>query len=332
MLTQRNLVSNARTLAALWRFTAADVLLHALPIFHIHGLFVAINVTLAAGSSLKFLPRFDVEQVLAALPQASVMMGVPTFYVRLLKDPRLNRDLTARCRLFVSGSAPLLIETHREWFERTGHRLLERYGMSETGMNTSNPYGGERIPGSVGPALPGIDIRISDAASGAPLPAGAIGMIEVRGPNVFSGYWKQPEKTRAEFRADGFFMTGDLGQMDARGYVYIVGRAKDLVISGGYNIYPKEIEAELDRLPGVAESAVFGVPHPDFGEGVTAAVVLATGAPAAPEAELLQALRLRLAAYKLPKRLIFMADLPRNSMGKVEKKLLRERFAQLYQP
>ncbi|MGA8708446.1 MAG: malonyl-CoA synthase [Steroidobacteraceae bacterium] len=332
MLTQRNLVSNARTLAALWRFTAADVLLHALPIFHIHGLFVAINVTLAAGSSLKFLPRFDVEQVLAALPQASVMMGVPTFYVRLLKDPRLNRELTARCRVFISGSAPLLIETHREWFERTGHRLLERYGMSETGMNTSNPYGGERIPGSVGPALPGIDIRISDAASGAPLPAGAIGMIEVKGPNVFSGYWKQPEKTRAEFRADGFFMTGDLGQMDARGYVYIVGRAKDLVISGGYNVYPKEIEVELDRLPGVAESAVFGVPHPDFGEGVTAAVVLATDAPAAPEAELLRALRLRLAAYKLPKRLIFMADLPRNSMGKVEKKLLRERFARLYQP
>jgi len=330
MLTQRNLVSNARTLAAFWRFTADDVLLHALPIFHIHGLFVAINVTLAVGSSLIFLPRFDVDQVLAALPQASVMMGVPTFYVRLLRDPRLNRELTARCRVFISGSAPLLTETHREWFERTGHRLLERYGMSETGMNTSNPYEGERVPGSVGPALPGIDIRISDAVSGASVPAGEIGLIEVRGPNVFAGYWQQPEKTRAEFRADGYFMTGDLGHVDARGYLFIVGRAKDLVISGGYNIYPKEIEIELDRLPSVAESAVFGVPHPDFGEGVTAAVVCTMDAPAPPEAELLQALRQRLAAYKLPKRLIFMPDLPRNSMGKVEKKVLRERFAQLY--
>ena len=331
MLTQRNLVSNARTLAALWRFTGADVLLHALPIFHIHGLFVAINVTLAAGSSLCFLRRFDIEQVIAALPRVSLMMGVPTFYVRLLKDQRLTRELTGGCRLFISGSAPLLVETHREWFDRTGHRLLERYGMSETGMNTSNPYEGERIPGSVGLALPGIDVRISDTATGAPVAAGEIGMIEVRGPNVFAGYWKQPEKTRAEFRADGFFVTGDLGQLDARGYLYIVGRAKDLVISGGYNIYPKEIESELDRLPGVVESAVFGLPHPDFGEGVTAAVVCAAGVVAPLEAELLQALRQRLAAYKLPKQLIFMADLPRNSMGKVEKKLLRERFARLYQ-
>jgi malonyl-CoA/methylmalonyl-CoA synthetase len=332
LLTQRNLVANARALAALWRFSPEDVLLHALPIFHIHGLFVAINVTLAAGSSLLFLSRFDPERVLAHLPQASVMMGVPTFYVRLLKDPRLNRELTAHCRVFISGSAPLPIETHREWLARTGHALLERYGMSETGMNTSNPYDGERVPGSVGLPLPDVSLRIVDAPSGDPLPVGEIGMIEVKGPNVFAGYWRQPDKTRAEFRADGYFMTGDLGNVDARGYVFIVGRSKDLVISGGYNIYPKEIESEIDRLPGVIESAVFGVPHPDFGEGVTAAVVRAPGASALTEAEALQALRARLASYKLPKRFIFVDDLPRNSMGKVEKRLLRERYADTYRP
>jgi len=330
LLTQRNLIANARTLAALWRFSPADVLLHALPIFHIHGLFVAINVTLAAGSSLLLLPRFDPDRVLGHLPQASVMMGVPTFYVRLLKDPRLTRELTAHCRVFISGSAPLLIDTHREWLARTGHMLLERYGMSETGMNTSNPYEGERVPGSVGLPLPDVSLRIVDAANGDPLPRGEIGMIEVQGPNVFAGYWRQPDKTRAEFRADGYFMTGDLGKVDARGYVFIVGRSKDLVISGGYNIYPKEIEAEIDRLPGVLESAVFGVPHPDFGEGVTAAVVRAPGAGGLTEAEVLQALRARLASYKLPKRLIFVADLPRNSMGKVEKKLLRQRYVDTY--
>lgn len=330
MLTQANLVSNARTLASVWRFSPADVLLHALPIFHIHGLFVAINVSLAAGSSLLFLPRFEPESVLRQLPQASVMMGVPTFYVRLLKDARLNRELSARCRVFISGSAPLLAETHREWFERTGHRLLERYGMSETGMNTSNPYDGERIPGSVGLPLPDVSLRIVDASVGRPLPVGDIGLIEVRGPNVFAGYWRQPEKTRAEFRDDGYFITGDLGHIDARGYLYIVSRAKDLVISGGYNVYPKEIEAEIDRLPGVVESAVFGVPHPDLGEGVTAAVVRAPDVPGLSEAEVLQALRTRLASYKLPRRLIFVEDLPRNSMGKVEKKLLRERYADAY--
>ena len=332
MLTQQNLLSNARTLAMLWEFTPGDVLLHALPIFHIHGLFVAINVTLAAGSSLLFLPRFDVDAVLRRLPQASVMMGVPTYYVRLLKEPRLDAALTAGCRLFISGSAPLLIETHREWQARTGQVLLERYGMSETGMNTSNPYAGERVPGSVGLPLPGIELRITDPLSGAPLTGQEIGMIEVRGPNVFAGYWRQPEKTRQEFRADGFFITGDLGRRDARGYVYIVGRSRDLVISGGYNIYPKEIETEIDALPGVVESAVFGVPHPDLGEGLTAAVVRAA-APPAPllgEAEALAALRTRLAAYKLPKRILFVDELPRNSMGKVEKKLLRERYAQLY--
>jgi malonyl-CoA/methylmalonyl-CoA synthetase len=329
LLTQRNLVSNARTLARAWRFTADDVLLHALPIFHIHGLFVAINVTLAAGSRLLFLPRFDVDLVLRHLPDASVMMGVPTFYVRLLKDVRLNRELAAGCRVFISGSAPLLIETHEEWRRRTAQMILERYGMSETGMNTSNPYDGDRVPGSVGLPLPGVELRINDTRTGDTVPRGEIGMIEVRGPNVFAGYWRQPEKTRAEFRDDGFFITGDLGRVDARGYLTIVGRAKDLVISGGYNIYPKEIETELDALPGVSESAVFGVPHPDFGEGVTAVVVRAAGVPLS-EAEALAALRVRLAAYKLPKRVIFVEDLPRNSMGKVEKKLLRERYAGLY--
>ena len=329
MLTQRNLLSNARTLASVWQFTADDVLLHALPIFHIHGLFVAINVTLAAGSSLIFLPRFDPGLVLQQLSNASVMMGVPTFYVRLLKDPRLDTKLTAHCRLFISGSAPLLPDTHAAWRARTGHVLLERYGMSETGMNTSNPYAGERIPGSVGLPLPEVNVRIT-GPDGALLPAGEIGMIEVKGPNVFGGYWRQPEKSRAEFREDGYFITGDLGRTDARGYLYIVGRGKDLVISGGYNVYPKEIETEIDALPGVLESAVFGVPHPDFGEGVTAAVVRAEGAPLLSEAEALATLRARLAAYKLPKRLLFMDDLPRNSMGKVQKNLLRERYADLY--
>jgi malonyl-CoA/methylmalonyl-CoA synthetase len=330
MLTQRNLISNARTLVAVWQFTSEDVLLHALPIFHIHGLFVAINVTLAAGSHLLFLPRFDVDLVLRHLPDASVMMGVPTFYVRLLKDARLNRELASACRVFISGSAPLLVETHQEWQQRTGQMILERYGMSETGMNTSNPYDGERVPGSVGLPLPGVELRITDTRSGAVVPTGTIGMIEVRGPNVFCGYWRQPEKTRAEFRDEGFFITGDLGRIDTRGYVTIVGRAKDLVISGGYNIYPKEIESEIDALPGVTESAVFGVPHPDFGEGVTAVVVCAIGAPALSEADAVAALRLRLAGYKLPKRVIFVEELPRNSMGKVQKKVLRERYAGLY--
>lgn len=330
MLTQRNLLSNARTLASVWAFTAEDVLLHALPIFHIHGLFVAINVTLAAASRMIFLPRFDPDLVLRHLPDASVMMGVPTFYVRLLKDPRLSRELTARCRVFISGSAPLLLDTQQAWLARTGHALLERYGMSETGMNTSNPYAGERVPGSVGLPLPDVRLRIADE-HGTPLPSGEIGMIEISGPNVFAGYWPPSDKSRDDFRDDGYFMTGDLGRSDARGYVYIVGRAKDLIISGGYNVYPKEIEAEINALPGVLESAVFAVPHPDFGEGVTAAVVRAAGAQRPTETEALLALRARLAAYKLPKRLLFLDQLPRNSMGKVQKKLLRERYASLYE-
>jgi malonyl-CoA/methylmalonyl-CoA synthetase len=330
MLSQANLVSNARTLAAQWHFTSEDVLLHALPIFHIHGLFVAINITLAAGSSIIFLPRFDPDLVLRHLARASVMMGVPTFYVRLLKDPRLDRSVTAQCRLFISGSAPLLSDTHRQWAERTGHRLLERYGMSETGMNTSNPYTGERVPGSVGLPLPDVSLRITDVTSGAALLSGEVGMIEVKGPNVFVGYWRQPDKTRADFREDGYFITGDLGRIDARGYVFIIGRNKDVVISGGYNVYPKEIETELDALPGIFESAVIGLPHPDFGEGVTAVIVRSEGALEPTDIQALTALRARLAAYKLPKRFIFVDQLPRNSMGKVQKNLLREQYAGIY--
>ena len=330
VLTHGNLLSNARALAELWRFVPADVLLHALPLFHIHGLFVAINTVLAARASVLLLPKFEPTAVLAALPRCTVMMGVPTFYTRLLGEPALDPAVTARMRLFVSGSAPLLLDTHRAWRERTGHAILERYGMSETGMNTSNPYEGERVPGSVGPPLPGVEVRIADPATGAPLPPGATGGIEVRGPNVFAGYWRQPERTRAEFRDGGWFITGDLGRIDERGYVWIVGRAKDLVISGGYNVYPKEVEEAIDALPGVGESAVIGVPHPDFGEGVTAVVVRAEHGPATDEATIIAALRERLAAYKIPKRVLFAAALPRNAMGKVQKAELRRAHAVLY--
>ena len=330
MLTHANLWSNAEVLRTAWRYGAGDVLLHALPIFHIHGLFVAINLTLAAGASLRLLPRFDADAVFAALPGCNVMMGVPTFYVRLLQDKRLTKAATRHVRLFVSGSAPLLADTHREWRERTGHAILERYGMTETGMNASNPYEGERVAGTVGPPLPGVEIRITDPASGALLPAGEMGMIEVRGPNVFAGYWRNPEKTREEFRADGFFITGDLGRFDSRGYLRIVGRGKDLIISGGFNVYPKEVEEELDALPGVAESAVIGLPHPDFGEGVTAVMVAPRRPADLTEAAVLARLRERLAAYKCPKRVLFVDDLPRNTMGKVQKNLLRDTYRDLY--
>lgn len=331
MLTQDNLWSNAEVLRAAWRYGASDVLLHALPIFHIHGLFVAINLTLAAGASLALLARFDADAVFSALPRCNVMMGVPTFYVRLLQDERLTAAATRHMRLFVSGSAPLLADTHRDWRERTGHAILERYGMTETGMNASNPYDGERVAGTVGPPLPGVEIRITDPESGAPLPPGTVGMIEVRGPNVFAGYWRNPEKTRAEFRPDGHFITGDLGRFDTRGYLQIVGRGKDLIISGGFNVYPKEVEEELDALPGVAESAVIGLPHRDFGEGVTAVVVTAPNCPPdLTEADVLARLRERLAAYKCPKRVLFVAELPRNTMGKVQKNVLRDTFQNLY--
>jgi malonyl-CoA/methylmalonyl-CoA synthetase len=332
MLTRANLATNAITLAQEWRFSERDVLLHALPIYHVHGLFVAINTVLASGSSMLFLPQFAVDEVVRQLPQATVMMGVPTFYTRLLQHPAFTRERCASIRLFVSGSAPLLAETHREFRVRTGHAILERYGMSETLMNTSNPYDGERVPGSVGRPLPGVEVRITAAESGAPLPeAGSVGIIEVRGPNVFRGYWRMPEKTAAEFRDDGFFITGDVGRFDGNGYLFIVGRAKDLIISGGYNVYPVEVETELDALTGVAESAVIGVPHPDFGEGVTAVVVARAGA-ALDENALRAALEQRLAKYKLPKRIVFVSEMPRNAMGKVQKAQLRERYRDLYNP
>jgi malonyl-CoA/methylmalonyl-CoA synthetase len=329
MLSRDNLLSNARTLRDYWRFTSADVLLHALPIYHTHGLFVAINVMLSAGGTMLFLPRFDLDTVFRLLPRATAMMGVPTFYTRLLGDPRLSRAATAHVRLFVSGSAPLLAETHRAFEARTGHRILERYGMTETNMNTSNPYDGERRAGTVGFPLPGVELRIADPDSGRPVPQGEIGVIEVKGPNVFKGYWRMPEKTAAEFRADGFFITGDLGRIDERGYVHIVGRGKDLVITGGFNVYPKEIEDELDALPGVEESAVIGLPHPDFGEAVTAVIVRRPGA-ALDEAAVQAALAGRLAKFKQPKRVLFVDALPRNSMGKVQKAELRRLHAGLY--
>lgn len=331
MLTHENLLSNALTLRDYWRFTGADRLIHALPIFHTHGLFVASNVTLLAGASMYLLPKFDAGEVLRLMESASVMMGVPTFYVRLLQHPGLTRTAAEGMRLFVSGSAPLLAETHRSFAERTGHAILERYGMTETNMNTSNPYDGERIAGTVGFPLPGVSLRVSEPETGRPVPDGETGMIEVKGPNVFAGYWRMPEKTAAEFRADGFFITGDLGKVDARGYVHIVGRGKDLVISGGYNIYPKEVESEIDAMAGVVESAVIGVPHPDFGEGVTAVVVREKGS-ALDEAAVLDGLRERLARYKQPKRVLFIDDLPRNTMGKVQKNVLREAYKDLYRP
>jgi len=325
MLSHDNLLSNALTLVDYWRFSADDVLLHALPIFHTHGLFVATNIILRVGGSMIFLPRFDVDQMIAELPRATSMMGVPTFYTRLLADERFDRELVAHMRLFVSGSAPMLPETHLQFEQRTGHRILERYGMTETNMNTSNPYEGERRVGSVGFPLPGVEIRITDPESGAALEQGETGMIEVRGPNVFVGYWRKPEKTAEELRADGFFITGDMGMLDADGYLYILGREKDLVISGGYNIYPKQIETEIDALDGVVESAVFGIPDADLGEVVAAAVVLQPGA-ALDQARLIAALGSALARFKLPRKVVFLDELPRNAMGKVQKNSLREAY------
>ena len=326
MLSHDNLASNALTLVDAWRFTADDVLLHALPIFHTHGLFVATNVVLLSGASMIFLPKFDPEQIMRLMPRASTMMGVPTFYVRLLDHPGLTRQATAHMRLFISGSAPLLADTHRDWSAKTGHAILERYGMTETNMNTSNPYEGERVPGTVGLPLRGIEARVTNPETGSLLKQDEIGMIEVKGPNVFKGYWRNPEKTAAEFRADGFFITGDLGKIDARGYVHILGRGKDLIITGGYNVYPREVETEIDALPGVVESAVIGLPHKDFGEAVTAVVVQARGA-ALDAAAIQKTLEERLAKFKCPKRVFIVDDLPRNAMGKVQKNALRERYA-----
>ena len=326
MLSQRNLLSNAKVLTDVWRFTSDDVLLHALPIFHTHGLFVATNITLLAGGQMIFLPKFDLDQVIADMPRATTMMGVPTFYTRLLGDARFTKDLTAHMRLFVSGSAPLLAETHVQFEGRTGHRILERYGMTETSMNTSNPYEGERRTGTVGFPLPGVELKITDCQTGATLPQGEIGEIEVRGPNVFQGYWQMPEKTAEELRSDGFFITGDLGQIDADGYVSIVGRNKDLIIAGGYNIYPKEIELLLDQQEGVLESAVIGVPHADFGESVVGILVPMPGA--ALDLDRIKAsISKSLARFKQPQRLVVLPELPRNTMGKVQKNALREQLA-----
>jgi malonyl-CoA/methylmalonyl-CoA synthetase len=324
MLSHANLASNAQVLHHYWRWRRGDVLLHALPIFHVHGLFVASHGALLSGSKMIWLSRFDPAQVAALLPRATVFMGVPTMYVRLLDHPGFTADSAAGMRLFVSGSAPLLPDTFRQFEARTGQRILERYGMSETVMLTSNPCDGNRVAGTVGLPLPGVSVRVVDD-TGRGLAAGEIGGIEVRGPNVFGGYWRMPEKTREEFTADGWFRTGDVGRWDANGYLSIVGRSKDLIISGGYNVYPKEIESWLDDMPGVFESAVIGVPHRDFGEAVTAVVVPQPGA-VLDEAALIASLKGRIAAFKVPKRIHVLTELPRNAMGKVQKNLLRERF------
>lgn len=328
MLSHGNLAVNTTTLVDSWGFTPDDILLHGLPIYHAHGLFVGIGCTLMSGSSMMFLPRFDPDDVLAALPHSTVMMGVPTFYTRLLKDERFDKDVCANMRVFISGSAPLSAPTFSEFEQRTGHRILERYGMTETSMNASNPLDGERRAGSVGPALPGVSLRVIDDEDNE-LPAGEIGNLQVQGPNVFSGYWRMREKTAEEFTDDGYFRTGDQARIDADGYISIVGRTKDLIISGGMNVYPREVEAALDSLPEVAESAVIGAPHADFGEGVIAVVVAATDQDISGTI-LIDQLRDRIAAYKLPKQVFTVSELPRNSMGKVQKNLLREAYVDTF--
>jgi malonyl-CoA/methylmalonyl-CoA synthetase len=319
MLSHGALAANAIALHQAWGFTADDVLLHALPIFHVHGLFVAMHCSLLSGGPMLWLDRFEEAEVLAALPKATVMMGVPTFYTRLLADPRFTREVAARVRLFISGSAPLLESTFAEFEARTGQRILERYGMSEAAIITTNPLDGERVAGSVGFPLPGVELRIGGAEE--------TGVIEIKGPSVFSGYWRMPEKTAEEFTADGFFITGDVGRIDADGRVWISGRAKDLIITGGYNVYPKEVELVLDELPGVVESAVIGAPHPDFGEAVVAVIQ-----GAGEEAAVIAAARERLAAFKAPKRVVFTDALPKNAMGKVQKNLLRAAYSDLFNP
>jgi len=336
MLSHGNMRSNAEVLQRYWGWRADDVLIHALPIFHVHGLFVAIHGALINGSPMLWLNKFEPRAVIDLMPRATVFMGVPTLYTRMLGEATLTHEQASHMRLFVSGSAPLLIETFHAWQQRTGHTILERYGMSETIMLTSNPYeadprhGGqsERRGGTVGFPLPCVALRVV-GEGGAPLPIGEIGGIQVRGPNVFAGYWRMPEKTAEEFTADGYFKTGDVGRIDERGYVTIVGRSKDLIISGGYNVYPAEVEGQLNELPGVAESAVVGVPHPDFGEVGVAVVIARPGAEPRPE-DLIAALKTRLANYKIPKRCEVVAELPRNTMGKVQKNLLRERYKGLF--
>ena len=327
MLSHGNLLSNARVLKDYWGWQPDDVLIHALPIFHVHGLFVASHGALLNGSKMIWFARYDAAAVLARFGDGTVFMGVPTLYVRLLAEPGLTAQACATMRLFISGSAPLLIETFTDWQRRTGHTILERYGMSETIMLTSNPYradDGERRGGTVGFALPGVGLRVHDDA-GQPLPVGEIGGIQVRGPNVFGGYWRMPEKTQEEFTADGWFKTGDVGRIDTEGYVTIVGRSKDLVITGGYNVYPAEVEGFINDMAGVAESAVIGVPHPDFGEGVVAVVVAKPGVRLDGDA-ITRALKGQIANFKVPKAVFVVPELPRNAMGKVQKNLLREQY------
>jgi malonyl-CoA/methylmalonyl-CoA synthetase len=331
MLSHGNLLSNALVLQKYWGWRTAseggDVLIHALPIFHVHGLFVAIHGALINGSKMIWHAKFDPKAVLQAMPRASVFMGVPTLYVRLLNETGLTKDAVRNMRLFVSGSAPMLIETFNDWQQRTGHAILERYGMSETVMLTSNPglsIDGKRVGGTVGKPLPGVQLRVQDDA-GKPLPVGEIGGIQVKGPSVFQGYWHMPEKTAQEFTADGFFMTGDVGKVDASGYVTIVGRSKDLIISGGYNVYPAEIEGYINALPGVAESALVGVPDADFGE-VGVAVVIAKAGAELDAVAIITQLKSMLANFKIPKRCYVVPELPRNAMGKVQKNLLRNQY------
>ena len=326
MITHRNLASNATVLHAYWGFGPDDVLVHMLPLFHVHGLFVACHCVLMNGTAMRFHAKFDARRALEDFARSSVFMGVPTFYTRLIAEAGLTRAACARMRLFVSGSAPLLAETHAEFEKRTGHRILERYGMTETGMLTSNPLAGERRPGTVGLPLPGTSVRVVDDG-GKACAAGEIGHVQVKGDNVLPGYWRMPEKNKEEFTADGFFRTGDVGAFSPDGYLSIVGRSKDLIITGGYNVYPKEVELAIDELPAVAESAVVGVPHPDFGEAVTAVLVPRPGVPAPTEAEVIAWLKSRLANFKVPKRVFLVEELPRNTMGKVQKNVLRERYS-----
>jgi malonyl-CoA/methylmalonyl-CoA synthetase len=332
MLSHGNMLSNAQVLKDYWGWKKGDVLIHALPIFHVHGLFVAIHGALLNGSKMIWLSKFDPKLVVKKLPEATVFMGVPTLYVRLLAEPGLTREACRNMRLFVAGSAPLLIETFNDWQQRTGHTILERYGMSETAMLTSNPYrkeqGGERRGGTVGFALPGVSLRVQDE-QGKSVPAGEIGGIQVKGPNVFKGYWRMPEKTKEEFTADGYFKTGDVGKIDERGYITIVGRSKDLIISGGYNVYPAEIEGYINELPGVAESALVGVPHPDFGEAGVAIIIAKPGATLE-AGQVVAALKSKLANFKIPKQCFVVGELPRNTMGKVQKNLLREQYKSLF--
>ncbi|MHA1564264.1 MAG: malonate--CoA ligase [Alphaproteobacteria bacterium] len=329
MLSHRNLLSNASTLIDAWRISPDDCLLHALPIYHTHGLFVGAETMALAGASMIYLPRFDATEIIRQLPAATMLMGVPTFYSRLLAEPSFNKALVSNMRVFISGSAPLSAQTHKDFQQRTGHAILERYGMTETNMNTSNPYDGNRRPGAVGMPLADVELRIADPATGQTLAAGEVGSIEVRGPNVFSGYWHNAEKTKSAFRADEFFITGDLGRVDADGYLWIVGRDKDLIITGGFNVYPAEVESEIDAIDGVAESAVIGAPHADFGEGVIAVVVQRADVTLS-ATDIIDVISKRLARFKIPKQVYFSDTLPRNTMGKVQKNVLRETYRETF--